>query len=189
MKEQEIDIIKEISIRGRFAYCLSCFEIIIHNLDLRIPELKILLEKFWEITNSEKIGWWQNLLIENNPKVIIEDFELFQKGKITFDEIGFTTITNKNEFISRVAFLNKLPNPVQELLDKLTEIANRNLFAGSGEFSMSTLEPTVEFIEIIDSNFDFERPKFEIVKFSKFSENNGWGNRFLKSKLSNNSKP
>ena len=98
MPDQEIDIIKKISIRGRFAYCLSCFDKVIDNLDLRIPELELLLEKSWEITNSEKLGWWENLLIENNPKVVIEDFELFQKGKITFDEIGFITITNKNEF-------------------------------------------------------------------------------------------
>ena len=84
--------------------------------------------------------------------------------------------------------MKKLPNPIPELLEKLIDIANRNLFVGSGEFSISTLEPTIDFIEIIDSNFDFERPKIEIVKFSKFSEKNGWGDRFLKSKLTNHLK-
>ena len=170
------------------AYCLSCLEKVVENLNFVNPDLEMLIKKFWDITNSENLGWWQELLIENNPKVVLSDYELFQKGKITFEDIGFTTITDRNEFEIRVAFLKKLPNPIPELIDKLAEIANRNLFAGCGEFSILTLDPTVEFIEILNSNLDFKRPRIDIVKFSKFSENNGWGNRFLKSKISNNQK-
>ena len=183
MTKQEIDKLKRISIRGRFAYGLMCLERVTENNGVNFPELQLLITKMWEITNSEKLGWWQDLLIENNPNTVIGDYQLFKNGKITFKEIGFSTINNLEEFESRVNFLKKLPSPIVKLIDKLTEIVNQNLFAGCGEHSESTLKPTIELVEILDSILDFERPIIEIVKFSKFSENHGWGNKFTRGEL------
>jgi hypothetical protein len=183
MANQEIDKIKKISIRGRFAYGLICLEKVIEEKDLKLPELESLIINMWEITNSDKLGWWQDLLIENNPKVVIGDYELFKNGNVIFEEIGFATIADKVEFEKRVEFLKKLPHPVIEIIDKLVEIANQNLFAGGGEFSESTLEPTIELIEILDTIGNFRRPKIELVQFSEFSQNNGWGNKFSKEKI------
>jgi len=181
MLDQEIiEDIKKISIRGRFAYGLICLQKVIEEIDLKLPELEKLIQEMWEITNSDKLGWWQDLLIENNPKVVIGDYEIFKNEELTFEEIGFTTIVDINEFESRAKFLKKIPSPVLEILNKLNEIGNRNLFAGCGEYSKLTLEPTIELIEILDSIPNFKRPKVELMKFSKFNENNGWGDKFTR---------
>ena len=35
----------------------------------------------------------------------------------------------------------------------------------------------------MDAIPDYKRPKIEIVAFSKFSENHGWGDKFTKEKI------
>ena len=163
-----------------------CLEEVVQKKGLNISELNVLLTKMWEVTNSEKLGCWEDLLIENNPRVVIDDYKAFKVGRFTFEELGFTTLDNIEEFEERVNFLSKLPSPIPELIDELATIANQNLFGGCGEYSELTLKPTIEFINILDSIFDYERPKIELVEFSKFSENYGWGNKFTKEKIKKN---
>lgn len=178
MTKNDIDRIKKISIRGRVAYGLICLEHLKSKVNNDLNELNILIEKCWDITNSEKIGWWQNMLIENNPILMLADYELMINGEVTFEEIGLDTINHKSEFIKRIEFLSQINHPIDKVINKLTTIANQNISAGCGEFSELTLEPTIELIELVKTSNYINLPKIEIVEFSKFSENNGWGDKF-----------
>lgn len=180
MTNEEINQVKKISIRGRFAYGLICLEILKEKLNQNLPELELLIQNMWKITNTDKIGWWQTEFIENNPILLIQDYKLMREGKVTFEQIGFETIQNETEFESKISFTKLLKDPIPQIVDKLCQIANQNISAGCGEYSELTLEPTIELINIIDKGQIVKRPKFEIVEFSKFTENNGWGDKFEK---------
>ena len=178
MTEEEINMFKRISIRGRFAYGLLCLERLVTCLNHNMPDLQLLIKRMWEMTNSDKLGWWQNEFIENNPILMLADYKLMKKGKVSFEEIGFETVENIAEFEDRIGFLSQLKNPIPQVINKLCNIANNNISAGCGEFSELTLTPTIELIRIFDESNKATRPNIDIVKFSKFTENNGWGNKF-----------
>jgi hypothetical protein len=178
MRTEEINRLKSVSIRGRIAYGLLCLENLNSKLNNDQPELEQLINNLWRTMNSDNLGWWQNEYIENNPKTMIADYELMISGNVAFEQIGLETIKTKTEFIERIAFLKQLKNPIPEVLDKLCDIANQNISAGTGEFSELTLNPTIELIEIIEGANLITLPKIDIVEFSKFSENNGWGDSF-----------
>lgn len=188
MQNQEIEKIKEISIRGRFAYGLFSLEQVTELMNLKNPELQVLFDEMWKVTDSVKIGWWQELLIENNPFLVLKDYDLFKNGKVSLQEIGFLTIKNKQDFEDKVNFLKQLEWPISAILNKLSEIANQNLYAGCGKYSESTWHATVELINILESIPNFTLPKIELVEFSKFNENNGWGNKFKREQIIENSK-
>jgi hypothetical protein len=183
MTTEDINRFKKISIRGRIAYSLLCLENLKSKLNSDLIELEVLIEKLWETTKSDKLGWWQNEFIENNPIVMIADYELMKNGKVTFEQIGLETIKTESKFIERIEFLNRLKTPIPKVLDKLCEIANQNISAGTGQFSELTLNPMIELIEIIEKANVAKLPKIDAVEFSKFEENNGWGIRFEKERI------
>lgn len=178
MKVVELNKIKKLSIRGRFAYGLICLEILKEKLNQNLPEFELLIENMWKITNTDKLGWWQTEFIENNPLVLIEDYKLMTEGKVTFEQIGFETIQNETEFESKISFMKLLKEPIPSIIDKLCQIANQNISAGCGQYSELTLLPTIELIKIIENSQIVKRPDIQIVEFSQFSENNGWGDKF-----------
>lgn len=180
MTAEEINQVKKISIRGRFAYGLICLEMLKERVNQSSPELDLLIQNMWKITNTDKLGSWQTDFIENNPITLVQDYQLIKEGKVTFEQIGFETIQNEIEFESKISFVKLLKDPIPQLVDKLCQIANQNISAGCGEYSELTLEPTIELINIIDRSQIIKRPKIEIVEFSQFTENNGWGDKFEK---------
>jgi hypothetical protein len=178
MTEIEINQLKTISIRGRFAYGLMCLEYLVDKLNPDLTELELLIRRMWKMTNIDKLGWWQNEFVENNPIVMLADYELMKSGKITFAQIGLETIKSEKEFENRISFMKLLKEPIPQVIDKLTQIANQNISAGCGKYSELTLDPTIELINIIENSRIIKTPEIEKVKFSKFTENNGWGNKF-----------
>jgi len=178
MTAEKINRLKNISIRGRVAYGLLCLENLKSKLNKDLTELDILIKDLWKMTNSDKLGLWQNIFVENNPILMIADYELMKSGKVTFEQIGLETIKAEKEFSERITFLSRLKTPIPEVLNKLCEIANQNISAGTGQFSESTLNPTIELIEIIENTNVVDLPKIDAVEFSKFEENNGWGDKF-----------
>lgn len=189
MTTEEINKLKSISIRGRFAYGLLCLELLKSKLNQNLSELDSLVNKMWIMTNSDKLGWWQNEFIENNPLVMLADHKLMKEGRVSFEQIGFETVKNELEFENRIAFLSQLKNPIPQVIDKLCDIANNNISAGCGEFSELTLTPTLELIRILDESNEATRPNINIVKFSKYTENNGWGNKFDRAQFNKQNMP
>lgn len=178
MTEEEVNVIKKVSIRGRFAYGLLCLEKLVAKLNHNAPDLQLIIERMWKMTNSDKLGWWQDEFIENNPLIMIADYNLMKEGKVSFEQIGLETVKNELEFENRITLLKQLKKPIPQVMDKLCGIANNNISAGCGEFSELTLKPTIELIRILDESNEITRSNINTVKFSSFAENNGWGNKF-----------
>lgn len=181
--ESERHQIKAISIRGRFAYGLICLEKLAQQQGFNIKQFLELLDEMWQVTCSEKLGSWEDFLLANNPKVIIPDFEAFVQGRITFKQIGLNYFRNEAELFAKVDFLKALPQPALDLLEKLEEIANRNLFADTGRYSESTFQLFVEMLSVLDAIEGFQRPEIDCVAFSHFNHNYGWGHPFKKENI------
>ncbi|PHN04592.1 hypothetical protein [Flavilitoribacter nigricans] len=183
MTREEQSTLKKISIRGRFAYGLWCLEELAASRGNSDPALTTLINKLWKVTESETLGWWEDLLVEHNPKVMIPDYIAFKEGRVSLRAIDLSTIDTATDFAARAAFLQSLEEPIPELLDKLAQIANQNLFAGTEIYSELTYQSTTQLIEILDAEKDYDRPGLEIVAFSKFSGNDGWGIPFPRAKI------
>ena len=183
MTNIELENIKQVSIRGRYAYVLVCFEDLVYLLDLVSEQMKHLLNQFWAVVSTKMIGALEDMLIEYSPDVILEDYENFKRGVISMADIGLTSIQAGDEFTERYTFLKSLPPPMPFLIHRLRDIATRELCAGLGQYSHNTYVETIEAIEVIDTVPGYNRPSLEIVNFSKFNEDHGWGRPFSRTNI------
>lgn len=176
------EIIKKISIRGRFAFGLTCLEIIVDNYQLRDNVLGSIIDEFWRFTNSEKLGQYEDYFISRNPHSVLTDFPLLKIHPERIHDFGFDNISFSELEMIYELYL-KLPSSITSILECLITIANSNLSAGCGEFSVLTYEPTLKITEIIKKYTALEFYKPEDFLFSIFEQNQGWGNQFTKNNI------
>ena len=176
------EIFKEISIRGRFAFGLTCLEKIIGHYQIQDEYLNTIIEEFWRFTNSKQWGQYEAYFLTRDPYCVVSDFPLLKMHPEKMHEYGYDNISY-SELETIYALYVKLPAPIINILTHLTTIANANISAGCGEYSVSTFEPTLKIIEIIQHFDTIEFSKPEDFLFSGFRQNHGWGDEFSKANL------
>jgi hypothetical protein len=178
----DTEIVKQISIRGRFAFGLTCLEKIIDNDRLNDELLDTIIEEFWRFTNSEKLGQYEAYFTTRDPGCVLSDFPTLKMHPEKMHEFGYDNISN-SELETLYELYSGLPAPVTNILTHLTTIANSNISAGCGEYSILTFEPTLKIIEIIQDfgTIDFFKP--EDFLFSDYRQKQGWGDEFSKTDI------
>lgn len=63
---------RHISMRGRVAYGISCFENAIIALKYDINDWKIVLNYLWEFTNIQYLDDWNDIVVELIPENLTE---------------------------------------------------------------------------------------------------------------------
>ncbi len=170
MKKQDF---KDISMTGRYAYALLCIE-------------KLFTEKFPQKDFSKVFEiLWKGTEEPNWDKMSEFASDLTSDALFdspTFDEDNFFII-NKQDF----KFYYKLFEDMKDisnscfssLYDFLTVYENTSI-PGFGKESIDSLFEIIKSLE----NHDVKLPDIEKIKFSCFSERNGWGNSFDGNSLS-----
>lgn len=173
---------KQISIRGRFAFGLTCVEKIIDHYRIQDERLNTIIEEYWRFTNCEKWGQYEDYFFTRSPYCVLADFPLVKMHPGKMHEFGYDNISY-SELETIYELYVKLPETITNILSHLTTIANINISAGCGEYSISTFEPTLKIVEIVQAldNIDFLTP--ETFLFSSFQQNHGWGNDFTKASI------
>lgn len=169
--------LKSISIRGRFAFGVKCLEQYVNENNIEGKWIDKLLNTLWEFTTSERLDLWDEKINDLDPWNIL-DTHPENKAE------GYKSLTGK-EFYDLKDFYASLDKGFVEMIGNTIEIGTRNLYGGTGKFSNETLQPTLELTRVA-KNLLNNIPKIEDFEFSRFSEQNGWGNKFDKEILKKN---
>ena len=175
----DTEIFKQISIRGRFAYGLTCLEKLIVFYGINNTILNSTIKKFWEFTNIEKLGELEDYFCNIDPFCILTDYPKLKEQPERKHEFGYDDLT-LNEMEQVFELYKDLPLNIRDILTHLVTIANSNISAGCGEFSILTFEPTLKIANIISEYSLIDAPKPTDFLFSDFRQNHGWGDRFEK---------
>jgi hypothetical protein len=84
--------------------------------------------------------------------------------------------------ICRLNSYENLNADLIKLISETIEIGISNLYGGTGEYSKYSLIPTLEVYKIAEKIISKKPDVDNFVQF-KYSESNGWGNKFTKQKL------
>ncbi|PBC74628.1 hypothetical protein [Fibrobacter intestinalis] len=167
------DALKNISLLGRIAYGILCAEKLATE---KYPQRdwSLVFKIFWKFGNCEALDRWSWEIMEYIPKYLFE-FESFEASN--FEYIDKETYTN----------LKKLYKNVDDSLNKIL-LAIRNIeeeyaYSSIPGYGTASLEYIDEILAILKNN-KIQPPDPQLVAFSKFSEEDGWGKAFDGTKLS-----
>jgi hypothetical protein len=160
-----ISELKKISIRGRVAFAAVILENAFKLEGLfEKKEVILLMDKIWDFTSSNALDEWDELIREITPYCLFDPKEEF-KG---FSHFDLSIVFKMKEFYA------SMPQYLVDLIDCAISIGTDNLYGGTGDFSPSTLEPLVEFLELSQKHH-VKIPPIEIFTRYSFSEERGWG--------------
>ncbi|WP_409446088.1 hypothetical protein [Mariniflexile rhizosphaerae] len=165
---------KKISIRGRFAFGMKCLEQYAIENELSDKCINKIFDSLWEFTSSDELDIWEEKISDINPKYILN----INPENI---ETEFPTIT-LDEYYEIKEFYKSSDKHFVSMVSEIIEIGVGNLYGGTDDYSSWTLNPTLELIKLAELNLK-QIPKIENFEFSKFSEDNGWGNKINRKSL------
>ncbi|MBU5354923.1 hypothetical protein KQI74_21735 [Paenibacillus barcinonensis] len=165
---------EHISMRGRVAYAISCFENIIVALKYDINEWKVVLKYLWEFTNIEYLDDWNEIVVELIPENLME-FESYEKEQ--FEKLS------KEEFLYLFELYQRSDQLINIIIREIYELGVSHAYSvieGKGRNSLHCLEKIIIFMK--QNNF----PLPDIHSFQSYSikENRGWGDRIDGKELS-----
>ncbi|WP_194096794.1 hypothetical protein [Flavobacterium proteolyticum] len=134
------------------------------------------METLWEFTNTDRLDIWDEKIEDLNPWNILEEHP-------DNNPSNYKTLSI-NEFNELYIFYNSLDKNFIDMIGNVIEIGTGNLYGATGKFSLFSLKPTLEVLRIAKLEIK-QIPDIKFFEFSKFSEENGWGNNFSKDKLKN----
>lgn len=170
-----IDTFKKISLNGRVAYGISCFENTLIDLNYDVNEWKVVLEFLWQFTSIQYLDDWSGMVSEIIPENLLE----FK----TYAEHDFEYLDEKN-----FKYLYNLYKSSDEKIDfVMTSIYNigtshaYSIIVEHGQKSLNELEKLI--IYMTQNNIQLP----DVKAFEEFSieENKGWGNKFDGRNISN----
>lgn len=164
----DIEQFKHISLRGRVAYGIICFENILIALNYDPNDWKIVLNYLWEFTSIPYLDDWNETIVELIPENLME----FK----TYEEEEFERLS-KDEYLYLYKLYQNIDSSIDIVLRDIYELGISHAYSvieGYGESSLNSLQKIIDFM--IDNNFSLP----DIESFLKYSikENRGWGDKF-----------
>lgn len=157
-----------ISIRGRVAYAICCFEDALKYYNCDTNDWKIVIEQLWKYTNVEFFDDWHYFVAEILPECILE----------------FNTFKEENfEYISEEQFkvLQKLykgsNDIIKDIVRYIFDIGISELYGSLVNYGQRTLDNLEILLNCMVSN---SIPLPDINKFIllSYDDCDGWGSEF-----------
>lgn len=148
------EALKSVSIIGRMAMATSCLEQVVIQLQLTSPRIIELLDLLWRYVETDDLGEWDEQLTK-----MLND--------IQWQNIGKNVLVAHSEFAH-------LPKFVLRMIDETIEVGGANLYTGVDGYSLYTLIPLINVLNLALEN-GFKIPPVEPFLKSKFSDHHGWG--------------
>lgn len=165
---------KQISLRGRVAYGVSCFENALLALKYNLDDWKIVLNYLWEFTNSNNLEECHTIANELIPENLLE-FKTYEKHE--FERLS------KEEFLHLYKLYQDIDESINSLLYGIHELGASHAYgtvSGYGESSLKSLERLINLM----LNNRYPLPSVEQFLIFSINENKGWGNKFDGTKFS-----
>lgn len=158
------ELFEPISIRGRYAYALLCFESILKSMDLTLCD-QSWLEFLWKFTSTRNFYDWWWTMVHRVPDVREEWSKLFARALSDFE---YDILDRGAEYLTRIS-------------DR--ELAEPFRWNDPDRDSILWVIATISLVVECDAQL----PRFSRLKFSKFqagSESDlGWGIPFERDRL------
>ena len=165
---------RQISLRGRVAYGVSCFESALLALNYNLSDWKIILNYLWEFTSSNNLEDCNTITNELIPEHLLE----FK----TYEEHEFERLS-KEEFQYLYKLYQNIDESINSLFYGIHELGASHAYgtvSGYGESSLKSLERLINLM----LNNKYPLPSVEQFLIFSIKENEGWGNKFDGTKLS-----
>ncbi|MGE5472861.1 MAG: hypothetical protein ACM3UU_01430 [Ignavibacteriales bacterium] len=170
----DINNFKGISLNGRVAYGISCFENTLLFLKYDVSNWKMILELLWDFTSTENLEAWNDQIAEVIPENLLEfktyeqhDFEYLEESQFEYLYNLYQNIDNRIGILIRQIFYLGSSHSYSVIVDH-------------GQRSLEELDRIITFM--IDNSIPL--PDIELFKRYSIDENKGWGNKFDGTKLS-----
>lgn len=157
--------LKLISIRGRVAYGILCFEHVLIVSDAKTSDWELVLNRLWEFTNSLELDEWQDRAVEVIPEVVLNS--LFSSDEfVTISELEFDTLSN---------LYRKETEDVLSILDEIYDVGSAELYGSVKGYSPYTLDRVMDILSVLQK-YQIDPPAIEPLK--KYDFQGGFGIRF-----------
>ncbi len=161
------DIIKRISIRGRFAFCLACLHNSLIKEGIDAQKLRILLDRLHDFLSSVKLSVWETKAVEVSPDTLLDIH--------ADNDLGAYKTLSKEEAEYLKNMYTTLPKAIVQLIDLTISVGLSNLYGGTGEYSSHTLEPVLQVVDVMEQS-GYQMPDISAYERYRFAEDHGWGN-------------
>lgn len=155
----------DISIRGRIAYVILCFE---NYVKVKYPDIDMqpVLKMMWSVVDSSDY-------IDNSAYRYLEIVPecLFEKDHYASDV--FETLS-EDEYNKFVKLLSSDDSDLNTIMMSVYDIAMEYAYTNITEHGKETYEYLDRVISILNSN-NIPLPEIDKVGMSRFSESDGWG--------------
>ena len=155
----------DISIRGRVAYVILCFE---NYIKVKYPNIDMqpVLKMMWSVVDSSDY-------IDNSAYRYLEIVPecLFEKDHYTTDVFDYLT---KEEYDKYIKLLNNSDADLNSIMMSVYDIAMEYAYTNITEHGKETYEYLDKVISILCNN-NIALPGIDKVSMSYFSESDGWG--------------
>lgn len=159
---------KNISLNGRVAFSISCFENTLLTLNYNINDWRIVLECLWEFTSIQYLDDWSDKVGEIIPDNLLE-FKTYEEHDFEYlDEKSFEYLYN---------LYQNIDEKIDDVMTAIYNIGNSHAYSVIVEYGQKSLDELEILINYMTIN-NITLP--DIKSFEKFSieENRGWGNKF-----------
>ena len=162
------DELMYISLRGRVAFGIGCFENMLLSLHYNVEEWKIVLEYLWQFTSIRYLDDWNGMVSEIIPSNLLEFREYAKHDFEYLDESTFRYLHN---------LYQNIDEKVDYIMSSIYNIGTSHAYSIIEGFGQQSLEQLELLINYMDKN---NIPLPHINDFKKFAitENKGWGNKF-----------
>ena len=155
----------DISIRGRIAYVILCFE---KYVQVKYPDVDMqpVLKMMWSVVDSSDY-------IDNSAYRYLEIVPecLFEKDHYSTDVFEELTENEYNKFIK---ILNSNDSDLNAIMMSVYDIAMEYAYTNITDHGKETYEYLDKVIGILNGN-NIPLPEIDKVAMSHFSESDGWG--------------
>lgn len=166
-----MEIFKQISIRGRMAYLIRSFEKMLLHYNFEREGWIMVLEILWAYTSTECLEDWMYEVAEYMPNSILED------------TMGDAEYITENDFKHLYELYNKVPQNIHLFLQIIFECGTCEIYSRIRNGSPRTLRKVDEAINVLKMN-NIDLIDTTPFKIYKYSECDGWGERFDGKKIS-----
>ncbi len=188
---QNLQYLKKISIRGRFAIGLTCVKLLLRDQGLHHNDfIRIYINKLGDFTKAEKLDIWEietMLYFPDEDTTAQAMIESINKLNIDFAERKKISrndwydyeceILSADFYENLIAFYKNPQNEkVLKIIDLCFELSRDELYGQMSMDSICTIETLNEIFTI--ANFQNEFCYEKIARNYPFSEADGWGKTF-----------
>lgn len=160
--------LKNISLRGRVAFGIRCFENALLDLQYNVSQWRIVLDYLWSFTNIDFLDDWNGLIAEIIPENLLEFKSYEEHGYKYLDEKAFRYL---------YALYYNIDPKIDYIMTAIYYIGTSHAYSvitGNGQRS---LDEAGKLINYITEN-SIPLPEIDKIKKSSINENRGWGNKF-----------